>query len=120
MIAFRKAPHAGRSRHWRQDVQWHGPSGALDISGSSQVLAFHLHGGALSDVDLYVMINGGPAPIDFRIQAKVQSGWNRIVDTALDPPNDFVDVGRHEPLLNDGYRVQERSIVVLIQGSGPL
>lgn len=121
MIAFRKAhPTLGRCRHWRQDVQWHGPSGALDISESSRALAFHLHGDALSDVDLYVLINGGPAPIDFRIQAKVPGGWSRIVDTALDPPNDFVDAGRHEPLLNDGYRVQERSIVVLTQGSGPL
>ena len=121
MIAFRKAhPTLGRSRHWRQDVQWHGPSGALDISESSRALAFHLHGGALSDVDLYVMINGGPAPIDFRVQAKVPGGWNRIVDTALDPPNDIVEAGRHEALLSDGYRVTERSIVVLIQGSGPL
>lgn len=121
MISFRKThPTLGRSRHWRQDVQWHGTSGALDISEASRAFAFHLRGHALSDVDLYVMINGGPELVDFRVQAKVQGGWNRVVDTALDPPNDIVDARSQVPLSGDGYRVQERSIVVLTQGSDPI
>jgi isoamylase len=116
MIAFRKAhPSLGRSRHWRQDVQWHGTSGPLDVSPASRAFAFHLRGGSLSDVDLYVMINGNAAPVEFRIQAKVQGRWKRVVDTALDPPKDIVAPSGREPVLDDHYGVQNRSIVILIQ-----
>lgn len=118
MIDFRKRhPTLGRSRHWRQDVQWYGPSGALDVSDPSRAFAFHLHGSDLSDIDLYVMINASPMIVDFCVQAKIQDDWRRIVDTALDPPHDILEDKELEPILHDRYPVQGRSIVILAQAS---
>lgn len=66
MIAFRKAhPSLGRSRSWRQDVAWHGATGGLDLSAETRTLAFLLRGGALANLDLYVMINAGAAVQEF-------------------------------------------------------
>lgn len=120
MIAFRKAhPSLCRSRHWRQDVHWHGASGGVDISEKSRAVAFCLHGASQGDVDLYVMINADPAEIEFRIQEDAPGGWRRAVDTGLDSPNDVVEPGREMEAVFAIYRVQGRSIVVLIQGWQP-
>ena len=58
MIAFRKAhPSISRSRFWRDDIKWYGTNHLVDMSPTSQQLAFCLHGASQDDTDLYVMIN---------------------------------------------------------------
>jgi glycogen operon protein len=118
MIAFRKAhPSLGRSRHWRQDVRWHGASGAVDIAASSRGLAFCLHGASQGDVDLYAMINAGPDERAFAIQEEAPGGWRRVIDTALDSPHDIAASQAEMPRVSGGYRVQGRSVVVLVQAA---
>ncbi len=68
MIAFRKAhPTLCRSRFWRKDVHWYGCHRELDMSHESRQLAYYLDGQSEQDVDLYVMINGGPTEKIFTI-----------------------------------------------------
>jgi glycogen operon protein len=117
MIAFRKAhPSLARSRHWRQDVHWHGPAGAVDMSAGSQTLAFCLRGASQDDVDLYVMVNASPGDVDFAIQQDTPGGWRRVVDTALASPDDIAEAGALLHIVVGKYRVLGRSVVVLVQG----
>ena len=114
MIAFRKAhPSIGRSRFWREDVQWYGVNGPADWSPSSRQLAYCLRGASQDDQDLYVMINGGTRSLEFAIQDAARS-WRRIVDTALASPHDIEDEACAPPVDGDTYRVRPRSVVVLL------
>ena len=50
MIRFRRAhPSIGRSRFWRDDIDWHGPERAVDMSPDSRTLAYCLHGSTQRD-----------------------------------------------------------------------
>jgi glycogen operon protein len=101
MIAWRKAhPSIGRTRYWREAVTWHGADGPVDFSPQSRCLAYGLRG----ETDLYAMINGGVAPIRFRIQAP--GPWTRVVDTSLP------DIVR-DRVQGPDYEVAGRSVVVL-------
>lgn len=121
MIAFRKThPSLGRSRSWREDVTWLGPTGSLDPSADTGTLAFHLRGSTQGDVDLYVMINGSAAEQEFLIQDPVPHGpapdrWERVIDTARDSPDDIVSLGDAKPVTEPPYRVEARSVVVLVR-----
>jgi isoamylase len=96
MIGFRKShPSIGRSRYWREDVKWYGPTGPVDFE--SRQLAYCLHG----ESDLYVMINAFWEPVRFHIQE--DGRWECVVDTS--GQNATVD-------LRD-YAVAPRSIVLL-------
>ncbi len=117
MIAFRKAhPSIGRSRFWREDVQWYGVNGPADWSPSSRQLAYCLRGASQDDQDLYVMINGGTRSLEFAIQDAARS-WRRIVDTALASPHDIEDEACAPPVDGDTYRVRPRSVVVLLSAA---
>jgi isoamylase len=99
MIGFRKArPWIGRSRFWREDVQWYGAQGPLDLG--SHTLAYALHG----ERDLYVMINAFWEPVVFRIQEK--KDWKQLVDTSK---QEVVE----EQISSLTCNVEPRSIVVL-------
>ncbi|SMF48400.1 glycogen operon protein [Tistlia consotensis] len=116
MIAFRKAhPGIARSRFWRDDVSWFGPSGPVDLG--SQELAYRLAGASEGDCDLYVMINGGPHDVPFELQAP-GIAWRVAVDTAAPPPDDVVDPGAEPPVEGSRRLVAGRSLVVLV-GSAP-
>jgi glycogen operon protein len=114
MIAFRKAhPSIGRSRYWREDVRWYGVSAYPDLGYFSRSLAYCLHGAALDDDDLYVMINAYWDDLTFTIQEGQAGDWLRVVDTSLPSPDDIVEPGEERPLHSLQYRVHSRSIVVL-------
>jgi glycogen operon protein len=101
MIAFRKArPWIGRSRFWREDVNWYGANGPIDLGQQSRTLAYCLHG----ERDLYVMINAFWQPVVFHIQQGTH--WTRMVDTSQ---RGIV----HERLTSADYEVAARSVVVL-------
>jgi glycogen operon protein len=101
MIAFRKArPWIGRSRFWREDVNWYGANGPVDLGQQSRTLAYCLHG----ERDLYVMINAFWQPVVFHIQQGTP--WTRMVDTSQ---RGIVQ----ERLTSADYEVAARSVVVL-------
>ena len=114
MIAFRKShPALCRSRFWREDISWYGIGAAVDLSPESRSLAFCLHGASQADDDIYVMINAYWQELRFEIQEGTPEDWVRIVDTDLESPADFSEVGF--PLRQSIYQVAPRSIVVLVR-----
>ncbi len=118
MIAFRKAhPGIGRSRFWRDDVSWFGADGPVDLKSTQ--LAYWLRGASEGDVDLYVMINGGPDAVTFRVRAEAGTTWLRAVDTSATEPHDVV-VGRPtEEMTRADLRIEARSVVVLVSDGLP-
>jgi glycogen operon protein len=119
MIAFRKAhPSIGRSRFWRDDVQWYGMGREVDWSDRSHHLAYCLRGASQSDRDLYVMINAGPEDLTFAVQEGEMTDWRRVVDTARPSPADLLADDEAEALESLNYLVRARSVVVLLRGVG--
>jgi glycogen operon protein len=115
-IAFRKShPSLGRSRFWREDVQWHGVGPSPDLAYYSRSLAFFLRGASQDDQDLYVMINAFWEPLTFTIQNGPAEKWTRVADTSKESPDDFLEPGNERPLVSLTYLVQPRSVVVLLE-----
>lgn len=116
MIAFRKNhPSLSRSTFWRDDVQWYGTTGPIDMSHHSQAMAFALRGSRANDQDIYVMINMHPNDLDFSIQEGGQGTWKQMINTAADSPNDIVDEANGKLILQKTLRVEGRSVVVLVK-----
>ena len=117
MVAFRKA-HAsiGRSRFWREDVTWYGVDGSPDLSYWSHALAYCLHGASQNNADIYVMINGYWQDLEFGIQEGPAGSWKRVIDTSLTTPDDFAEAGDETKVKSSSYRVQARSVLVLLRG----
>jgi glycogen operon protein len=116
MIAFRQAHRTlCRSRFWRDDVRWFGVGRSVDMGDDSHTLAYALHGASQGDCDLYVMVNAYHEPLTFTIQEGRPGCWERVIDTALPSPDDIVHPagGPFVPSLE--YRVQARSVVVLLR-----
>ena len=114
MISFRKRhPSLSRSRFWREDVAWYGTAEKTDLSRESHSLAFCLHGDSQGDDDIYVLINAYWEHLEFQVQEGTAQEWKRIVDTALESPEDFSEGG--QPLQAANYSVAPRSVVVLLR-----
>jgi pullulanase/glycogen debranching enzyme len=114
MIAFRKAhPSIGRSRYWREDVQWYGTTDGADFSAESRALAYFLRGSSLRDNDLYVMVNAYWEDLVFTISEGRADEWRRVVDTSIASPDDIAEPGKGHPVSSLQYQVKARSIVVL-------
>ena len=116
MIAFRKShPSLARSTFWRDDICWFGAEQpVVDMSAESQVLAYHLCGASVADRDLYVMINGSDQPRIFGVHNQ-SLNWNRVIDTSLPVPFDIADADSEFPLETTNYRLNPRSVVVLVE-----
>lgn len=118
MIAFRKAhPSIARSRFWREDVRWYGPSGKPELTNESRSLAFFLDGSKYEDDNLYVMINSSSEDLRFVVQRSDRAKpWYRVIDTSLPSPADFCETGRGWRINGEhpAYPVKSRSIVVLV------
>ncbi len=110
MIALRRSRRSiGRSRFWRDDVQWFGTAGGPDLSEQSHTLAWHLSGATYDEDDLYVMVNAWSQPLDFTVQ--VPGSWRVLADTSDSEPPDLLPAGVSVP---DGpLTVGPRSVVVL-------
>ncbi len=119
MIAFRKAhPSIGRSRFWRDDVEWFGTGRDVDWSDGSHQLAYCLRGASQADRDLYVMINAGPDDLTFAIQEGTAVEWRRVVDTARTSPEDIVADEAPVGLDSLDYVVRARSVVLFLRNVG--
>jgi isoamylase len=114
MIAFRQAhPSIGRATYWRHDVSWYGAAGKVDLGPKSRSFAYCLHGAALDDGDLYVMINAHWEEQVFKIQEGETKHWLRVADTSLASPHDILEPGSELALESLSYRVASRSMVIL-------
>jgi glycogen operon protein len=114
MIEFRKSRRMiGRSRFWREDLQWYGPEGKPDLRSESRSLAYRLSGAQFDENDIYVMISADHQPIRFHIQEGTAKDWQRIVDTSLATPEDIVEPGQEKTLSSLDYEVAPRSVVAL-------
>ena len=108
-------PSLGRSRFWRGDVHWYGAGTDTDLNDSSHTLAFCVHGAAVRDEDVYVMINAYWDNLDFTLQEGQPGQWKRVVDTSLASPFDFAVPGAEPKLTSSTYMVKARSVVVLLR-----
>ena len=102
-----------------QPIQWHGVKlNAPDWSHESHTLAatVPLLGYRLL---LHVIINAHWEPLQFEIPAlEAGSAWRRCVDTWLDTPNDIRSWEDAQILQGSFYRVQPRSVVILLARAG--
>jgi glycogen operon protein len=116
LIAFRKAtPTLVRNRFWHDDVRWYGVDAQPDLSWDSHSLAMCIHGGSVGGADVYVMVNAYWEPLTFHVQEGPPEAWHRIVDTARESPDDFVEPETAATLSSDDYVVGPRSVVVLVR-----
>jgi glycogen operon protein len=126
MIAFRKShPCVHRSRYLLgangpantrglHDITWHGTRvGEPDWSAGSRVIAYTLAGTG-DEPDVHVMMNMYWEPLDFELPVVDGYGWCRAVDTALASPDDIAAAGTEPPHPAATYRVEGRSVVVLV------
>ncbi len=96
-------------------ITWHGTNlHQPDWSGTARTLAF-----SLGNVDggdyLHVMLNSYWEPLAFELPPLNKGErWSRIVDTSLEPPDDFCERGRHKVVRGDDYVVNGHSAVILL------
>jgi glycogen operon protein len=78
--------------------------------------------GELKNEGLYahLILNAYWEPLDFELPSlgEESRNWWRWIDTALDPPDDICEWGRETRVTESTYRVDARSVVVLIAGNG--
>lgn len=98
-------------------VHWHGVRlGAPDWSEESRSLACTLHGRESGD-HLHVLLNAYWEALDFQLPPLPDGRrWHRLVDTAQPAPDDFCPPERARPAEGSAYRVEGRSVVLLLAG----
>jgi glycogen operon protein len=86
------------------DLDYHSRSLALSASNLS------------GDPLMYFALNAYWEPLEFRLPdcpAWATSGWRRVVDTSLPPPDDITLPNEAQPVTTSTYRVGPRSVVVM-------
>jgi glycogen operon protein len=112
-----------RSQGQGADISWHGvTAGRPDWSLESRTLACQFHGPAPGvpvtehDSDLYAAFSAWSEPLDFTLPPPGRPGerWHRLLDTALPSPDDITTEAQAPPVEGPAYRVQPRSVVLLV------
>jgi isoamylase len=124
IIAFRKRHPALRknsfftgevNKRGLKDVGWHGTM--LNCPGwddsQARALGFTL-AGFENDPDIHVMMNMYWEHLDMALPTIPGRQWTRAVDTSLPSPSDIAEPGTETPFSGLSYRVNGRSIVVLV------
>jgi glycogen operon protein len=97
------------------EITWHGTK--LNEPGwddsQSRALAFTLAGEG-PNPDIHVMMNMFWDGLDMDIPGVKGRQWTRAIDTSLVPPDDISDPGKEVPVEDPSYRVNGRSVVVLV------
>jgi glycogen operon protein len=60
------------------------------------------------------MINAWWEDLTFTLQLPSTTGWRRAIDTGRPSPDDILDSGTEVALASTQYKVQARSVVVLV------
>ena len=107
------------------DIYWHGTElGAPDFSDESREIAYVIDGrftgredvAPKGDNDIYVAINGNDVATAFMIPPSPQGRrWKRVIDTALNSPNDIVAEDQGKVIAEGSrYPVGPFSVVVMV------
>src|SRR5262249_44725875 len=128
MIEFRKRHSALRKNSFYtgetnqrglKDVTWHGTKLNSPGWGDSQARALGCTlGGLGQDPDINGMMNMHWEALDMDMPTVAGRKWLRAVDTSLPSPYDIAEAGLELPCLGESYRVNPRSIVVLVNARG--
>ena len=98
-----------------KDITWHGTK--LNSPGwddaQSRVLGFTLAGFG-TEPDIHVMMNMYWDALEMDVPTVAGRRWMRAVDTSLPSPTDIADPGKEVAFTGQSYRVNARSIVVLV------
>jgi isoamylase len=96
------------------EIIWHGVNFSHpDMGPDSHTLAYELVHPA-ADEHLYVILNAYWEPLEFDLPTLPEGRlWQRVVDTALPAPQDFVYPGVSLPVDLGRYRVKSRCAVIL-------
>jgi glycogen operon protein len=101
----------------RAHVEWHGVAlGRPDWSDDSHTLAFTLRS-VRAGLLFHGMLNAYWEPLRFELPPVSAHGperWRRCIDTALVPPDDIQPWASAPPAEQTAYRVQPRSVVLLV------
>jgi glycogen operon protein len=128
MIEFRKKYAAVRKNSFftgevnnrgLKDVTWHGTklcSPGWDDS-QARALGFTLAGFG-QDPDIHVMMNMHWEALDMDVPIVAGWRWARVVDTSMPSPSDIADPGMEVACTTQSYRVNARSVVVLVNKPG--
>ena len=96
-------------------LDWHGVKLAEpDWGYDSHSLAFTVRGRRGL---FHVLFNAYWEPLNFELPPTHEQGltpWQRIIDTALDSPDDFCEIDCAPQITSDHYLVVPRSVVVLV------
>jgi isoamylase len=97
------------------DLTWHGVE--LNAPGwndpNARALAFTL-GGFDGEDDVHVILNMYWEPLEFELPTVAGRQWHRVVDTSLASPQDVADPGQEPQIDGAKYRVNDRSVVILV------
>jgi glycogen operon protein len=105
------------------DISWFDRKGRPPAwDGPERTLAYRLDGGRADteadrdDNDFYLMFNGESRALRFVLcPAPAGKSWYRVIDTARPAPEDILEPGSEQALVDAGrYLVQGRSMVVLL------
>ncbi|ESA33136.1 glycogen debranching protein [Leptolyngbya sp. Heron Island J] len=101
-------------------VTWHGIHlGQPDWSKDSHSLAFTLHHPQAHE-QLYVAFNAYWQPLRFELPVLQKTdSWHRIINTALDAPEDFCDLEIAPIVQSQTYKVDPRAAIVLMAKPNP-
>lgn len=85
-----------------------------DWSKDSHVLALTVRS-VIGTRMVHAILNGSEHSLDFELPPIVEPTlpWRRVVDTALDPPDDVADLESAPPLQGANYRTDAHSVVFL-------
>lgn len=96
-------------------IQWHG------VRLHQPDWGYHSHSLALTVRDLdgliHIMLNAYREALEFELPPTPdgpQAGWRRMIDTFLESPEDFCDRTEAPIVVGSTYRVQPRSVVLLV------
>jgi isoamylase len=124
MIAFRKKHAAVRknafytgevNKRGLKDITWHGTKLYSPGWGDTQAraLGFTLAGSDL-EPDIHVMMNMYWDALDMDVPVIPGRQWARAIDTSMPSPSDIAEPGKEVAYPGESYRVNARSIVVLV------
>jgi len=98
-------------------ITWHGVRlHEPDWGPSSHTIAFTASAEGLC---FHAMLNAYWEPLDFELPSRgrgAREPWRRWIDTSLAPPSDIIDWEQTPPVSGRSYRVEPRSVVVLLAG----
>jgi isoamylase len=94
-------------------IEWHGMDlNQPDFSHHSRSFAVSVHG---RRGHMHLMFNSYWEALAFELPPRQNGAWRRVVDTALDSPDDILPLAQAPALTDWRYLVQPRSAVMLVE-----